>query len=91
MAGPITYTTGLDTGTILSKHVQTSMNGDMTISVETRKGNNLVLSKFTKYFVNPDTTNCYYSVLFRRPGGTTLTVAEKEVIYINKQSKLEIN
>ena len=74
MAAPITYTAGLDAGAHLSKHVKTSTNGDtMTISVETRKGSNLVLSEYTEYFVNPDTTNCKYSVIFRAPDGSILT------------------
>ena len=72
-------------------HLEKSDNGDMTIALETRKGNNLVLSDVESYFENPDDKNCDYNVLIKGKGDTELTPYQVSVISVNKDNrKLQI-
>ena len=73
MKAPIMFATGLDTASDLQKHLEKSDNGEMTIALETHKGNNLVLSDVESYFENPDDMSCDYSVLLKGKGNTELT------------------
>ena len=72
-------------------HLETSDNGDMTIALETHKGNNLVLSYVDSYFVNPDDMTCDYSVLLKGNGDAPLTPYQLSVISVNTDKKLQIN